>query len=414
MTASFASGSGRTPLRTVAASGAAQSLVAPSHGEVAYQVTLTANCIFTPSGGSVGEACSILLRLFEDASANHTATLAGNVTWGGQVPPSLNLSMLKHDLIQLITFDGGVTFDGMLVSSALQPITVPSAPVSPGVLASNAQNVFSMVAASNGGSPITGYNIYRGTSSGGETLLASNQTVPYTDTGRTNGTNYYYQSTAVNLIGESARSVEVAGRAGHYLSLTGALADGATTPNLLAQNPTTTVVSLRAYVTRVWSTPPSGNVAIFGKWDSGKQQYLVYIDVNNKLQIGVIIGGSYEGLPSTVALTAPDNTGLWLRADSDPAGTQTFYTAIDGGAWSILGAPVSIAPGTMTVPGTPGNLSIGVNGAAGLNGRIHRAQMYNGASLVADCDLSGVAAASATWLGTTGETWTKAAAGAVV
>src|SRR5207302_1546012 len=64
--------------------------------------------------------------------------------------------------------------------------------------------------ASNGGSPITNYKIYRGTTSGGETLVATigNQ-LSYSDGGLTNGATYYYQVSAVNNVGEGPRSNEI-------------------------------------------------------------------------------------------------------------------------------------------------------------------------------------------------------------
>jgi hypothetical protein len=58
--------------------------------------------------------------------------------------------------------------------------------------------------------PITGYNVYRGTSSGGETLLVSlGNTTSYVDATTSSGTTYYYQITAVNSVGEGARSGEL-------------------------------------------------------------------------------------------------------------------------------------------------------------------------------------------------------------
>lgn len=63
---------------------------------------------------------------------------------------------------------------------------------------------------SDGGSPITGYRIYRGTSSGGETLRATvGNVTTFADTQVTNGTTYYYQVSAVNSVGEGPRSNEV-------------------------------------------------------------------------------------------------------------------------------------------------------------------------------------------------------------
>src|SRR5437867_10968936 len=63
---------------------------------------------------------------------------------------------------------------------------------------------------SDGGSPITGYAIYRGTSSGGEILLTTlGNVLTYSDTGLTNGLSYFYQVTASNALGEGPRSIEV-------------------------------------------------------------------------------------------------------------------------------------------------------------------------------------------------------------
>ena len=62
---------------------------------------------------------------------------------------------------------------------------------------------------SNGGSAITGYRVYRGTSAGGETLLTTlGNVTSFSDSGVSNGTTYYYEVAAVNAVGESARSNE--------------------------------------------------------------------------------------------------------------------------------------------------------------------------------------------------------------
>jgi hypothetical protein len=86
----------------------------------------------------------------------------------------------------------------------------PSAPTNLVATAGNAQVGLTWQApASNGGSPITNYKIYRGTSSNGETLLATiGNVLTYTDTAVTNGATYYYQVSAVNAAGEGPRSNE--------------------------------------------------------------------------------------------------------------------------------------------------------------------------------------------------------------
>src|SRR5438132_1363584 len=90
------------------------------------------------------------------------------------------------------------------------PPTPPSAPQNLAATGSNAQvGLTWQAAASNGGSPITNYRIYRGTSSNGETLKATiGNVLTYTDTSVTNGVTYYYQVSAMNGAGEGPRSNE--------------------------------------------------------------------------------------------------------------------------------------------------------------------------------------------------------------
>jgi hypothetical protein len=67
--------------------------------------------------------------------------------------------------------------------------------------------------ASNGGTPVTGYRIYRGSTSGGEALLATVASVTaYTDATAPNGKTSYYQVAAVNAIGTGARSNELSAK----------------------------------------------------------------------------------------------------------------------------------------------------------------------------------------------------------
>lgn len=91
--------------------------------------------------------------------------------------------------------------------------TVPSSPTGLAATAGNAQVSLSWsTPSSNGGSAITGYDIYRGTASGGEssTPIATGVTsTAYTDSGLTNGQAYYYKVTAVNSVGQSSQSNEV-------------------------------------------------------------------------------------------------------------------------------------------------------------------------------------------------------------
>jgi hypothetical protein len=84
----------------------------------------------------------------------------------------------------------------------------PAAPTALVVTSGGAQQIGVTWAGSTGA---TGYNVYRGTSAGGEgaTPVASNvQTASFNDAGLMPGVTYYYQVTAVNASGESGRSNE--------------------------------------------------------------------------------------------------------------------------------------------------------------------------------------------------------------
>lgn len=90
-------------------------------------------------------------------------------------------------------------------------ITVPSAPQNLTAAPARGKGVQLTWSppASNGGSPITGYNIYRGTSSGGEVFLTSvGNVTSFKDNQTVRGQTYYYIVTAVNAVGEGPASNE--------------------------------------------------------------------------------------------------------------------------------------------------------------------------------------------------------------
>lgn len=61
----------------------------------------------------------------------------------------------------------------------------------------------------DGGSPVTNYRVYRGTTPGGETfLLELGNVTDFLDVGLADGQEYFYQVSAVNIVGEGAKSNE--------------------------------------------------------------------------------------------------------------------------------------------------------------------------------------------------------------
>jgi PKD repeat protein len=104
------------------------------------------------------------------------------------------------------------------VSISATPIagTPPDPPTGLTASPGNGQVSLSWTApANNGGVAISSYRVYRGTASGGETLVTSGgcsglgNVTSCTDTGLTNGQKYFYEVSAVNAIGEGNKSSEV-------------------------------------------------------------------------------------------------------------------------------------------------------------------------------------------------------------
>jgi fibronectin type 3 domain-containing protein len=98
-----------------------------------------------------------------------------------------------------------------VVSVDVPGVTVPSAPRS--VTVSEKDGVVTLAwgtPLTNGGSPITGYTVMRGTTSGGETQLTTLGVVlEYEDNDVEEGKTYFYQVRAVNDIGSGRVSNEV-------------------------------------------------------------------------------------------------------------------------------------------------------------------------------------------------------------
>ena len=98
-----------------------------------------------------------------------------------------------------------------LTATPTAPATVPGAPQNLTASQNKPRGIDLAwsAPASNGGATITGYQIYRGTSSGTETLYTTVGNVSkYKDTGTTKGRIYYYRVVAVNAIGAGSSSNE--------------------------------------------------------------------------------------------------------------------------------------------------------------------------------------------------------------
>jgi titin len=90
------------------------------------------------------------------------------------------------------------------------PAAVLGPPASIRAVPSNSNISLSWAAPENtGGSPVTSYKIYRGTSSAMLVLLRIVSETDYQDTGLTNGQAYFYKISSVNMVGEGSQSAAV-------------------------------------------------------------------------------------------------------------------------------------------------------------------------------------------------------------
>jgi fibronectin type 3 domain-containing protein len=199
----------------------------------------------------------------------------------------------------------------------------PSAPTIGTATGGAGQVVVTWTAGSDGGASITGYDILRGTTSGGETLLASDVTgTSYADSTAVDGTAYFYEVEAVNGAGTSSPSGEV--------SATPSTVPGA--PTSLSATPANNDVSLS------WTAPPSdGGSAITG-YD--------------------VLRGTTSGGETTLATGV---SGTSYDDSTATNGTPYFYeveaTNADGS--STVSGEVQATPSTL--PGAPTGLTATVS-----------------------------------------------------
>lgn len=127
--------------------------------------------------------------------------------WFGDDPDSTTLGVKAE-----LRFEGARRFQPQTASLGLfdNMTLAPAAPTNLQAAAGAGQVSLTWTAVSGA----TSYSVYRGTSSGTETLLASGvATATYLDTSVVAGTTYYYQVTASNVGGESSKSNEASAAA---------------------------------------------------------------------------------------------------------------------------------------------------------------------------------------------------------
>jgi outer membrane protein assembly factor BamB len=120
-----------------------------------------------------------------------------------------------------VTATNVVGESGLSAESSATPAAAATAPGAPTLTATTAPRkgvALGWNQPSTGGSPITSYTIYRGTSIGGETtyisVQCSSSNCNYTDTATKKNATYFYEVVAVNAIGPGPVSNESSARSG--------------------------------------------------------------------------------------------------------------------------------------------------------------------------------------------------------
>jgi hypothetical protein len=139
---------------------------------------------------------------------------------------SLTNSTKYYFSVKALNLEGSSVASNELSATPQSPITVPGAPsLTSAVAASGSVSLSWLAPSNNGGSAITGYNVYVGTSPGGESSTAKNASpvsgTNYKVSGLTNGTLYYFTVKALNVMGASIASNELSLRPGTLPSAVG-------------------------------------------------------------------------------------------------------------------------------------------------------------------------------------------------
>ncbi|MDG6220588.1 MAG: fibronectin type III domain-containing protein, partial [Candidatus Thermoplasmatota archaeon] len=269
--------------------------------------------------GSVGPFAEIqpYLSFTASSSANPWWTIHAGIEANLGIDIKINYLFGTHTVAQVKMTVLDVKW--LIAQAPLK--TAPGAPRNLALTSGNAQVFLSWQApSSDGGSAITGYRIYRGTTSGGtKNLVTTVSGTSYTNTGLTNGQTYYYQVSATNNIGEGSRSAES--------NAIPATVPGA--PRNLA------VTSGNAQVSLSWQTPSSnGGSAITG--------YKIYW------------GTTSGNLPNAISVAGTSYT------HTDRTNGQTYYYHISAintvGEGAKSSEASAIPTSDPTVPSAPQNL----------------------------------------------------------
>jgi parallel beta-helix repeat protein len=213
--------------------------------------------------------------------------------------------------------------------------TAPSAPRNLAAISGDGQIILTWdTPSTNGGSIITGYNVYRSTTSGNEVLITPTPlgvVTTYTNTGRTNGQIYFYEVTAKNSIGESVRSNETSaipapGSTISYANVVFIVTGNGTTY-------TTTRVSNGATVYTGNSAIAAINTYAINNLTSGRTAKEAVLLKGTFTITGSIVIPSYTILALDGTVTLAANTEVGMVNATGTSSIPVIHIEIRGGIW---------------------------------------------------------------------------------
>ena len=181
---------------------------------------------------------------------------------------------------------------------------------------------------SNGGSPLTRYNVYMSTAPGSRgTELTTTTGTSYTATGLLNGTKYYFRVTAVNALGEGPASAQVA------------VTPGLAPPPPPAVTPPSAPFALMAGVASAqvslsWA-PPS---VTGGSPVTGYRVYMSTVPGAGGARIASVTATNYTATGLTTGRTYYLEVTAVNAAGEGPASTQVSATPVAPAGYRVVAA----------------------------------------------------------------------------
>ncbi len=288
---------------------------APSYG--LFDSAANSTVVSQDLTGSVNASTGVVE--IDLSSAQFRAAKPGNPALSGTTPVKVSAVLAQRaSVVATLTADTG---DSTCNGTLAPPATVPAAPSLTATGGAGAV-ALSWTAPADGGSPITGYTVERGTVAGTRTTLATVAAgvTSYSDPTATPGTTYVYAVRAVNAVGAGPASVESS-------------ASAYTTPDA----PTVTARGGTGSVILSWAAPGNGGNPISGY---------------------VIERGTAAGARTALATIAADATSYTDTGLA--AGATRFYAvravnaAGSGAASNEVSATTSSAPSAPTLTAQAG------------------------------------------------------------